>query len=65
MLEAIEPEGWEKPRGYANGMLAPAGARLLLRPGQHCILHRHGAVPFMARSCCSPSAANFARAGSG
>ncbi|MEQ1894170.1 MAG: RidA family protein [Planctomycetota bacterium] len=34
MLAAIEPEGWEKPRGYANGMLAPAGARLLFVAGQ-------------------------------
>ena len=34
MLETIEPEGWEKPHGYANGMLAPAGARLLFLAGQ-------------------------------
>jgi enamine deaminase RidA (YjgF/YER057c/UK114 family) len=30
----IEPKGWAKPKGYANGMLAPAGARLLAIAGQ-------------------------------
>jgi len=32
--ETIQPEGWTAPRGYANGMLAPAGARLLAIAGQ-------------------------------
>lgn len=30
----IEPTGWRRPRGYANGVLAPAGARLLFVAGQ-------------------------------
>ena len=33
-LEFIEPEGWERPRGYSNGVLAPAGARMLHVAGQ-------------------------------
>lgn len=33
-LEFIEPEGWERPRGYSNGVLAPAGARTLHVAGQ-------------------------------
>jgi len=33
-LEPIEPEGWEPPSGYSNGMLVPAGARLLFVAGQ-------------------------------
>jgi enamine deaminase RidA (YjgF/YER057c/UK114 family) len=33
-LERIEPQGWAPPRGYSNGMLAPAGARLLFVAGQ-------------------------------
>ena len=33
-LELVEPEGWEKPRGYSNGVLAPAGARQLFVAGQ-------------------------------
>jgi enamine deaminase RidA (YjgF/YER057c/UK114 family) len=32
--EPIQPEGWARPRGYANGMLAPAGARMLFVAGQ-------------------------------
>lgn len=34
MLEALEPEGWKAPRGYANGIVAPAGARLVCVAGQ-------------------------------
>lgn len=34
MLEALEPEGWKAPRGYANGIVAPAGARLVFVAGQ-------------------------------
>jgi len=34
MLEALEPEGWKAPRGYANGLVAPAGARLVFVAGQ-------------------------------
>jgi enamine deaminase RidA (YjgF/YER057c/UK114 family) len=30
----IEPDGWAPPKGYANGMLAPAGARILAVSGQ-------------------------------
>ena len=30
----VQPEGWEAPRGYSNGMLAPAGARMLFVAGQ-------------------------------
>ena len=33
-LELIEPEGWEQPVGYSNGVLAPAGARLVFISGQ-------------------------------
>ena len=33
-LEFVEPEGWERPRGYANGVVAPPGARLLFVAGQ-------------------------------
>jgi len=33
-LEPIEPEGWEKPRGYSNGVAVPAGARLVFIAGQ-------------------------------
>jgi enamine deaminase RidA (YjgF/YER057c/UK114 family) len=31
---AVEPPGWPRPKGYANGMLAPAGSRLLAIAGQ-------------------------------
>ena len=33
-LDFIEPEGWERPRGYSNGVLAPAGSRMLHVAGQ-------------------------------
>lgn len=33
-IQTIQPEGWAAPKGYANGMLAPAGARLLFVAGQ-------------------------------
>jgi len=33
-LSLVEPEGWEKPRGYANGVAVPAGARLVFVSGQ-------------------------------
>ena len=33
-FERIEPEGWEQPRGYANGLVVPAGARLVFVAGQ-------------------------------
>lgn len=32
--EAVNPESLGFPRGYSNGMLAPAGARLLFVAGQ-------------------------------
>ena len=28
-MEFINPEGWPRPKGYSNGVLAPAGGRLL------------------------------------
>jgi len=33
-LEPIQPHGWKLPRGYANGMRAPQGARILFVAGQ-------------------------------
>ena len=33
-LEFVEPEGWETPSGYSNGVVAPAGARLVFVAGQ-------------------------------
>ena len=33
-FELIEPEGWERPRGYSNGVLIPPGARLCFVAGQ-------------------------------
>ncbi|NOT29832.1 MAG: RidA family protein [Planctomycetes bacterium] len=33
-LEFVQPEGWEPPSGYSNGVLAPPGARLLFVAGQ-------------------------------
>lgn len=32
--ETVLPEGWRRPSGYANGIVAPAGARLLFVAGQ-------------------------------
>jgi len=32
--KTISVEGWKAPRGYSNGMLAPAGSRLLAVAGQ-------------------------------
>lgn len=33
-LEILQPEGWESPSGYSNGVLAPAGARMVFVAGQ-------------------------------
>jgi len=33
-LEVVEPEGWETPSGFSNGIRAPAGARLVFVAGQ-------------------------------
>ena len=33
-LVPVQPAGWVPPRGYANGMIAPAGARILSVAGQ-------------------------------
>ena len=33
-MKAINPESLGEPKGYANGMLAPAGGRLLFVAGQ-------------------------------
>jgi len=30
----VQPDGWPAPRGYANGIVAPAGARLCFVAGQ-------------------------------
>lgn len=32
--EIIQPADWKAPRGYANGVLAPQGARMLFIAGQ-------------------------------
>jgi enamine deaminase RidA (YjgF/YER057c/UK114 family) len=34
LLRAIQPAGWAPPKGYANGILGPAGARPLAVAGQ-------------------------------
>lgn len=33
-MDFINPKDWGRPRGYSNGVLAPAGARLLFVAGQ-------------------------------
>jgi enamine deaminase RidA (YjgF/YER057c/UK114 family) len=33
-LEIVQPAGWKAPRGYANGVVAPAGTRVLAIAGQ-------------------------------
>ena len=33
-LEMINPESWLAPRGYSNGVVAPAGGRLVFVAGQ-------------------------------
>lgn len=33
-VRAIQPEGWPRPSGYANGILVPAGRDLLFVAGQ-------------------------------
>ena len=33
-FEIVQPAGWKTPRGYANGVLAPAGSRTLYIAGQ-------------------------------
>lgn len=33
-LTPVHPEGWEPPSGYSNGILVPAGARLVFVAGQ-------------------------------
>lgn len=32
-LQTLLPEGWPQPRGYANGIVVPAGARLIFTAG--------------------------------
>ncbi len=34
VIEFLNPEGWKQASGYSNGVLAPAGARLLCVAGQ-------------------------------
>jgi enamine deaminase RidA (YjgF/YER057c/UK114 family) len=31
--DTIQPDGWPRPKGYSNGVLAPAGARMLFIAG--------------------------------
>lgn len=33
-LQSVQPLGWAKPRGYSNGVVAPAGRRVLAVAGQ-------------------------------
>ncbi|MEO6710194.1 MAG: RidA family protein [Planctomycetota bacterium] len=33
-FEIIQPTGWKPPRGYSNGVVAPAGSRTLYVAGQ-------------------------------
>ncbi len=33
-LAPVEPPGWPRPSGYSNGIVAPAGGRLLFVAGQ-------------------------------
>ena len=33
-LTTIQPDGWATPRGYVNGIVVPAGRRLLVVAGQ-------------------------------
>ena len=33
-LEMINPESWSAPKGYSNGVVAPAGGRLVFVAGQ-------------------------------
>ncbi len=33
-LVTVQPAGWQAPKGYANGILVPAGTRLLFVAGQ-------------------------------
>lgn len=33
-LQIIAPDGWAAPRGYVNGLVVPAGRRLLVVAGQ-------------------------------
>ena len=34
MSEPLNPDGWAAPRGYAHGMSAPAGGKILVTAGQ-------------------------------
>jgi len=33
-LTFVQPDGWKAPKGYANGVVAPPGARLVFVAGQ-------------------------------
>lgn len=33
-LEIVQPRDWKPPKGYSNGVIAPAGSRLLFVAGQ-------------------------------
>ena len=32
-MDVLQPEGWKRPRGYANGVRVPAGQELILVAG--------------------------------
>ena len=34
MSESLHPEGWAAPRGYAHGVSAPAGGKIVVTAGQ-------------------------------
>ena len=34
MSEPLNPDGWAAPRGYAHGMSAPGGGRIIVTAGQ-------------------------------
>ncbi len=33
-LEIVNPESWSAPKGYSNGIIAPAGGRMIFVAGQ-------------------------------
>jgi enamine deaminase RidA (YjgF/YER057c/UK114 family) len=51
-IEAIEPAGWPRPKGYSDGMIASGASRLLFVAGQIAWDERHrlvGAGDFAAQ----------------
>jgi len=43
-IEAIEPAGWPRPRGYSDGMLASGASRMLFVAGQIAWDEKHRLV---------------------